>query len=84
MRTRLTENDLNRIVKKVIKENRGFDFGDLKSELSSRTRRVLSSMEDYDKTIRNGDYKKASDVLDMVRRDIKRLDDVISNIKRKI
>ena len=83
MRTKITENDVTRIVKKVLNENTPSLEG-VKDELRSVTRRLTASMDDYGTLQRKGDYKKMGDEVDNIRRLVRKLKDVIQQIDSKI
>jgi polyhydroxyalkanoate synthesis regulator phasin len=83
MRTKITENDVTRIVKKVLNENTPSLEG-VKDELRSVTRRLTASMDDYGALQRKGDYKKMGDEVDNIRRLVRKLKDVIQQIDSKI
>lgn len=83
MKNRLTESDLNRIVKRVVSESPQSLDG-VKDDLRQVSQRLMRSMEDYTSLMRKGDYKRMGDELDNVRRLVRRLKDVTKQIESKI
>ena len=83
MKTRLTESDLNRIVKRVVSESPQSLDG-VKDDLRQITQRLMRSMDEYNTLMRKGEYKRMGDELDNVRRLVRRLKDVTQQIESKI
>ena len=80
---KLTESDLNRIVKKIINENQASLDG-VKDDLRFISLKLVRSMEEYSTLSRKGEYKRMGDELDQVRLLTKRLKEVIQKIESKI
>ena len=80
---KLTESDLNHIVKTVLNENRG-SLGSIKDDYRSVSLKLTRSMEEYDSLSRKGEYKRMGDELDNLRRLIRKLKDVLQNIESKL
>ena len=80
---KLTEFDLNHIVKTVLNENRG-SLGSIKDDYRSVSLKLTRSMEEYDSLSRKGEYKRMGDELDNLRRLIRKLKDVLQNIESKL
>jgi hypothetical protein len=83
MRNRLTESDLDRIVKQVVNESPQSLDG-VKDDLRQITQRLMRSMDEYNTLMRKGEYKRMGDELDNVRRLVRRLKDVTQQIESKI
>ena len=79
---KLTESDLNRIVKKIINENQASLDG-VKDDLRFISLKLVRSMEEYSTLSRKGEYKRMGDELDQVRLLTKRLKEVIQKIESK-
>lgn len=79
---KLTESDLNRIVKKIINENQASLDG-VKDDLRFISLKLVRSMEEYSTLSRKGEYKRMGDELDNVRLLTKRLKEVIQKIESK-
>jgi|Laugrespbdmm15sd_2_1035082.scaffolds.fasta_scaffold46216_2 hypothetical protein len=77
---KLTESDLNRIVKKIINENH-VSLDRVRDDLRFISLKLLRSMDEYSMLSRKGEYKRMSDELDNVRLLTKRLKDVIQKIE---
>ena len=80
---RLTESDLNRLVKKVLNESIP-SFGNDKDELRHVSLKLIRSMEEYSQLQRKGEYKQMGDEVDNIRRLTRKLKDLIGNIESKI
>ena len=83
MRNRLTESDLDRIVKQVVNESPQSLEG-VKDDLRHVSQRLMRSMEEYTSLMRKGEYKRMGDELDNIRRMIRKLKDVTQQIESKI
>ena len=83
MRNRLTESDLDRIVKQVVNESPQSLDG-VKDDLRQITQRLMRSMDEYNTLMRKGEYKRMGDELDNIRRMVRRLKDVTQQIESKI
>ena len=83
MRNRLTESDLDRIVKQVVNESPQSLDG-VKDDLRQVTQRLMRSMDEYNTLMRKGEYKRMGDELDNIRRMVRRLKDVTQQIESKI
>lgn len=81
---KLTEKDLTNIVKKVLNEGRDESLEYEREEITSSFRTLNSSLEDYNSSIRHGDFRRASDDIDNVRRGIRRLQEALSDLERKV
>ncbi len=83
MRNRITESDLDRIVKQVVNESPQSLDG-VKDDLRQVTQRLMRSMDEYNTLMRKGEYKRMGDELDNIRRMVRRLKDVTQQIESKI
>lgn len=83
MKSRLTESDLNRIVKRSVNESPQ-SLGGVKDDLRQVTQRLMRSMDEYNTLMRKGEYKRMGDELDNIRRMVRRLKDVTQQIESKI
>jgi len=77
---RLTESDLTRIVKKTINEN----VNQTAEDFRGISRRVLSALEDYNTEIRKGDNRKIEESKDLVKHNIRRMENILDELKRKL
>ena len=80
MKTRLTERDLTNIVKRVLNEN----ANQIADELSSESKRLLNVLDDYNRDVKKGDNRKIEDSKDIVKRHIRRMENVLEDLKRKM
>jgi protein-arginine kinase activator protein McsA len=81
---RLTENEINRLVKKVIKETHTGArlFKDKKDNFFSSARKLSMLMNDYDDYLKKGNYKEAALIVDSIRMMIKRMEDDFDEVKK--
>lgn len=80
MKTRLTERDLTNIVKRVLNEN----ANQIADELSGESKRLLNVLDDYNRDVKKGDNRKIEDSKDIVKRHIRRMENVLEDLKRKM
>jgi len=81
---RLSEKDLTRVVKKVLNEGRDTSLEYEREEIESSFRMLNSSLDDYNSSIRHGDFRRASDDINNVIRGMRRLQDALSDLERKV
>ena len=77
---RLTELDLTRIVKQTINEN----INQSSEDFRSICRRVTASLDDLTVEMRKGDPKKTEESKDTVKHHIRRMENIIDELKRKL
>ena len=77
---RLTETDLVRIVKQTLNENVNQSADDLRSV----SRRVFSALDDYGTELKKGDNRKIEESKDVVKHQIKRMENILDELKRKL
>lgn len=77
---RLTETDLVRIVKQTLNENVNQSTDDLRSV----SRRVFSALDDYGTELKKGDNRKIEESKDTVKHQIKRMENILDELKRKL
>jgi hypothetical protein len=77
---RLTESDLTRIVKQTINEN----INQSSEDFRSICRRVTASLDDLTVEMRKGDPKKTEESKDTVKHHIRRMENIIDELKRKL
>jgi hypothetical protein len=77
---RLTESDLARIVKKTINEN----INQSSEDFRSICRRVTASLDDLNVEMRKGDTRKTEESKDAVKHHIRRMENIIDELKRKL
>ena len=77
---KLTERDLSRIVKRVLNEN----ANQIADELSGESKRLLNVLDDYNRDVKKGDNRKIEDSKDIVKRHIRRMENVLEDLKRKM
>ena len=80
MKRGLTERDLSRIVKRVLNEN----ANQIADELSGESKRLLNVLDDYNRDVKKGDNRKIEDSKDIVKRHIRRMENVLEDLKRKL
>jgi len=73
------------IIKSIIVENRGtVSLENDKNEFKLSTYRIIRSLDDYNIAMRNGDYKKMSEELDVLRFQLRKLKETINLLEKKI
>ena len=77
---RLTENDLKRIVKETINEN----INQSSEDFRSISRRVSSALDDLMSDTKKGDTRKIGDSMDAVKHHIRRMENIIDELKKKL
>ena len=77
---RLTESDLQKIVKKTLNEN----VNQVSEELRTASRRVLSALDEYNTDVRKGDNRKIEESKDVVKHHIRRMENILDELKRKL
>jgi DNA-binding transcriptional regulator WhiA len=77
---RLTESDLTRIVKKTINEN----INQSSEDFRSICRRVTASLDDLKVEMKKGDARKTEESKDAVKHHIRRMENIIDELKRKL
>ena len=80
MKTRLTERDLTNIVKRVLNEN----TNQIADELSGESKRLLNVLDDYNRDVKKGDNRKIEESKEIVKRHIRRMENILDDLKRKI
>lgn len=83
MRRNLNENDLTRIVKRVVNESPQ-SLDRIKEDLRQVSQRLMRSMDDYSTLNRKGNHKEMGYELDNIRKMVRRLKDVIEQIESKL
>jgi hypothetical protein len=77
---RLTESDLNKIVKITINES----LNQVAEDFRGTCRRVSSSLDDLDSATKRGDSRKIDEAKDLVKHQVRRLENLIDELKRKL
>jgi hypothetical protein len=77
---RLTESDLARIVKKTINEN----INQSSEDFRGICRRVTAALEDLSVEMRKGDTRKMEESKDVVKHHIRRMENILDELKRKL
>ena len=77
---RLTETDLARIVKRALNEN----VNQTVDEFGSSFKRVSYALDDYKNVLRTGDSRKIDEAKDIVKFNIRRLENIIEQLKRML
>jgi hypothetical protein len=77
---RLTESDLARIVKKTINEN----INQSSEDFRGICRRVTAALEDLNVEMRKGDTRKMEESKDAVKHHIRRMENILDELKRKL
>jgi len=77
---RLTESDLSRIVKQTISEN----VNNMADDLRGVSKRLNLSLDDYISDMKRGDSRKMEDSKEIVKKNIKRMEDILDELKRKL
>jgi len=73
------------IIKSIIVENRGtVSLENDKNEFKLSTYRIIRSLDDYNIAMRNGDYKKMGEELDVLRFQLRKLKETINLLEKKI
>jgi protein-arginine kinase activator protein McsA len=75
---------MNRLVKKVIKENHTGArlFGDKKDNFFYSAKKLSMLMNDYDDSLKKGNYKEAALIVDSIRMMIRRMENDFDEVKR--
>ena len=76
----LTEFDLNRIVKQTINES----VNQSSEEFSTASRRVSSALDNLVSETKRGNERKIDEAKDSVKHTLRRLENIIDEIKRKL
>ena len=79
-RVRLSESYINRIVKQTINESVGQSTEDLRGEF----RRLLTSLEDLQSTMKRGDLKKMEESRGIVNHRVRQLENILHELKIKL
>ena len=79
MKTRLTERDLSRIVKRVINEN----TNQIADEFYSESKRLSRVLDDYNQDVKKGENRKIEESKEIVKRHIRRMENILDDLKRK-
>ncbi len=77
---RLTESDLQRIVKQTINES----VNQSSEEFRSSSRRVSLALDDLVSETKRGNERKIDEAKDSVKHSLRRLENIIDEIKRKL
>jgi len=77
---RLTESDLTRIVKETINEN----INQSSEDFRSISRRVSSALDDLVSDTKKGDTRKIDESKDAVKLHIRRMENFIDDLKKKL
>lgn len=77
---RLTENDLSRIVKQTISEN----VNNIADDLRGVSKRLNLSLDDYISDMKRGDSRKMEDSKEIVKKNIRRTENILDDLKRKL
>jgi hypothetical protein len=77
---RLTESDLTRIVKNTINEN----INQSSEDFRGIWRRVTAALEDLNVEIKKGDTRKIEESKDSVKHHIRRMENILDELKRKL
>jgi hypothetical protein len=73
------------IIKSIIVENRGtVSLENDKNEFKLSTYRIIRSLDDYNIAMRNGDYKKMGEEVDVLRFQLRKLKETINLLEKKI
>ena len=79
-RVRLSESYINRIVKQTINESVGQSAEDLRGEF----RRLLTSLEDLQSTMKRGDLRKMEESRGIVNHRVRQLENILHELKIKL
>jgi len=77
---RLTEFDLNKIVKRTINES----INQVAEDFRGTCKRVSYSLEDLDSATKKGDGRKIEEAKDLVKHQVRMLENIIEELKRKL
>ena len=79
MKTRLTERDLSRIVKRVINEN----TNQIADEFYNESKRLSRVLDDYNQDVKKGENRKIEESKEIVKRHIRRMENILDDLRRK-
>ena len=82
---KITKGELINIIKSIIVENRGPISLEIdKNEFKLSTNRIIRSLDEYNIAMRNGEYKKMGDEVDLIRSQLRKLKETINLLEKKI
>jgi hypothetical protein len=76
---KLTESDLSRIVKRIINEN----TNQIADEFYNESKRLSRILDDYNQDVKKGQNKKIEESKEIVKRHIRRMENILDDLKRK-